>query len=131
MKIKLIHSVLALVLVTFGASTAAHAWTDQVERATIPFDFQAGKQTMPAGTYNIRLNAEDNMVTLVNLSDESAVSLLGVAPSENGGDGSVLIFVQAGGNYFLRELKSNLLDESFPSKHEPAGPSEAVMVPLT
>ena len=131
MKVKLIHSVLALVLVTFGVSTAAHAWTDQVERATIPFDFQAGKQMMPAGTYDIRVNAEDNMVTLINISDESAVSLLGVAPSESGGDGSLLIFDHAGGTYFLRELKSNLLDESFPSRHEPAGPTEAVMVPLT
>ena len=130
MKIKLIHCGVALVLVMLGVSSA-YAWTDQVERATIPFEFHAGKRMMPAGTYNIRLDAEDNMVTLVNLSDESAVSLMGVPPSDNGGDGSLLIFDQADGNYFLRELKTNVLDESFPAKHGPAGSTEAVMVPLT
>ena len=130
MKIKLIHSVLALVLVTIGVSSA-HAWTEQVERVTIPFDFHAGKRMMPAGTYNIKLDTEDNMVTLINLSDQSAVSLLGLPPSDNGGDGSVLIFDHAGGNYFLSELKSNVLDESFSTKNEPAGPTAAVMVPLT
>ena len=111
--------------------SSAYAWTDQVERATIPFEFHAGKRMLPAGTYNIGLDAENNVVTFSNISDQSTVFLMGVPPSDNGGDGSLLIFDQADGNYFLRELKTNVLDESFPAKHGPAGSTEAVMVPLT
>lgn len=130
MKTKLIYSVLALVLVMIGVSSA-YAWTDQVERATIPFDFYAGKRMMPAGTYNIKLDLEDNMVSLSNISDQSTVFLMGVPPGDDGGDQSELVFDRSGDSYFLRELKSNVLDESFPTRHAHASRMEAVVVPLT
>jgi hypothetical protein len=136
MKRTLIHlSVLAVALTIIGVSLA-QAQTDQTVRANIPFDFHAGKQLMPAGTYNVELDLEGNVVRIVDISSQRSIFLMGSPAGDNDNgesadrNESALVFDRSGGSYFLRELKGNVLDVSFAAT-KAEGPLEAVVVPLT
>jgi len=132
----LIHlSVLAAALTIVGVSVA-QAQIDQTVRANIPFEFHAGKQLMPAGTYNVGLDLEGNVVRIVDISSQHSIFLMGTpAGDNNNGESpdrneSALVFDRAGDSYFLRELKGNVLDVSFAAT-KAKGRMEAVVVPLT
>ena len=130
MKLKLIsYSVLAFALSLVGVSSA-HAQADQVERANIPFDFYAGNHKMPAGTYNIALDLQGDVITLTDNSGDAAF-LMGFPAGDDGGYKSELVFDHSGDSYFLREVKSDVLDVEFPTTNAQAARMETAQVPLT
>ena len=129
MKLKLIpHCVLAIGLALAGAS-AAHAEADEVETATIPFDFYAGNQQMPAGTYTIKLDIQNDIITLNDNSGHAAF-VIGVPAGDDGSYQSELLFDHSGDSYFLREVKNNVLDMDFPATKAQAASVESAQVPL-
>src|SRR5262249_51178935 len=123
MKLRLIHScVLAFALSMVGVSLA-HAEVDQVETANIPFDFYAGNQQMPAGTYTIGLDLQGDIITLNDGGGHAAI-LMGVPAGDDGKYESQLVFDHSGDSYFLREVKSDLLDVDLPTTKAQAARTE-------
>jgi len=56
---KVIMFLAVLVVASAGVVGSAQAQTDGTEIANVPFDFYAGGQKMPAGTYTIGIDLED------------------------------------------------------------------------
>ena len=129
MKLKLIpHCLLAIGLAFLGVS-AAHAEADLVETANIPFDFYAGNQQMPAGTYTIKLDIQNDIITLNDNSGHTAF-VMGVPAGDDGDYQSELLFNHSGDSYFLREVKNDVLDMDFPATKAQAASVESAQVPL-
>jgi hypothetical protein len=111
MKLKfIIFSVFALVL-SLGGVSSAYAEIDEVEQADVPFDFYAGSTKMPAGTYNIGLDAQSDTIKVSDASGKSAVLLLG-SPADGKGKKTQLVFDRSGDTYFLREIDNNVINLS-------------------
>jgi len=111
MKLKfIIFSVFTLVLSLAGVSSA-YAEIDEVEQADVPFDFYAGNTKMPAGTYNIGLDAQNNTIKVSNTLGENGVLLLG-SPADGTGKKTQLVFDRSGDTYLLREVDNNILNLS-------------------
>jgi hypothetical protein len=129
MKLKLInYSVLAAALSLISVSSA-HAETDQLGRATIPFDFYAANQKMPAGTYYIRVDLTGD---IINLSDASGHTVLLTGMPDGGSeDQAGLVFDHSGDSYFLREVKSDELDVRLPTIKKRRVHTESAQIPLT
>ena len=111
MKLKfIIFSVFALVL-SLGSLSSAYAEIDEVEQADVPFDFYAGSTKMPAGTYNIGIDAQSDTIKVSDASGKNGVLLLG-APADGTGTKTQLVFDRSGDTYLLREVDNNLLNLS-------------------
>jgi hypothetical protein len=120
MNFKLITSVAFLVFASVGIVGLAHAQDDETEKATIPFDFYAGAQKMPAGSYSIGINLDTKVISFTNKSGEHRVFLPGI-PADEGDETSMLVFKHSGNVYALQELKSDAYDWVFQTRvPEPA-----------
>jgi hypothetical protein len=111
MKVKLITLFAVLVFASVGIVGLAHAQDDETVRANIPFDFYAGKQRMPAGSYRIGINPETDVLSF---TDESGhrMFLMGTVADEADGR-SLLVFTHSENAYALEELKSDAYDWVF------------------
>src|SRR5438270_11065808 len=85
---------------------AAHAEADQTIRADIPFDFYAGRQQMPAGTYDFKLDSGSGNV---QITDEArhGMFLLGTDNDGNRVSNPSLVFDHLGDGYFLRTIETS------------------------
>ena len=126
MKLKLITLVAVLVFASAGIFGLAHAQDDETGRANIPFDFYAGKQKMPAGSYRIRINLETDVISF---TDESGHRMFLMGNPDDDGDGkSRLVFTHAGDVYAFEELKSDAYDWVFQTRvPEPAMESRSTL----
>jgi|SRR5579862_795830 len=98
---KKITTLLFLALVSLVMQGNAKAQTREV-RADIPFDFTAGRSSMPAGSYSI---TSDNNITVVIHNGRQSASILRSAPvEEDTSKGGRLIFKKYGDQYFLRQI---------------------------
>jgi len=97
----LLASALAIGMV--ASAPTALAQTTPVAKADIPFDFVAGQQVMPAGTYEI--THSDNLLEL-RATDQKAAEFLTVhaAYTLHTPSGSSLVFDRRGDKYFLRQI---------------------------
>lgn len=101
---------LAVSMFSLGGFLPAQAQSDdEVEVANVPFDFYAGAQKMPAGTYSIGLDRETNVITLSEISGKHGKRLMGAAGSP-GGEKPELVFDHSGNTYALREVKDDFVD---------------------
>ena len=104
---KQIISVAAAFVLSIVAAAQCGAQSVGVIQVNIPFDFQAGKRTLPAGEYRIeRLSAEMEGIQLIRQSDGKAATLVTTLPSESK-DGTAparLVFYRYGSEYFLSEI---------------------------
>jgi hypothetical protein len=119
MKLKHIILSAAVIFLPMVGVRSAHAQTDEVEKANIPFDFYAGSQKLPAGTYYFALDLPNHLIMISNSAGQQLRFLMGVE-AEDGGDVSALIFDHVSDSYFLKDFKSDLLDMSFDMKAERA-----------
>ena len=99
------------VLATMGVRPA-HAENDEIEKATIPFEFYAETQRMPAGTYYFALDLAANTITISDSAGHYARFLTGV-PAGDGNSKDELVFDRSGNSYFLKEFESDLQDLRF------------------
>jgi hypothetical protein len=115
MNLKLITFFGVLVFALAGIPNLAHAHDDETVKANIPFDFYAGKQKMPAGSYRVGIDLETNMISFTDESGKHRVFLIGTAADE--GDGrSLLVFEHSENAYALEELKSDADDWVFQTR---------------
>jgi hypothetical protein len=110
-KLKLMMLVLLSLFATLAVNASAQE-TDQVAKANVPFDFYAGGQEMPAGSYVIGLDLETRMTSLADASGQRKIFLMGI-PADLGEDKSELVFEHIGNMYLLKEVKSDVMDVTF------------------
>src|SRR5256885_789392 len=101
MKLNLIVLFTALVFVLMVGVCSAYAQNGEVEKANVPFDFYAGDQRMPAGTYYIGLDLASDIIPISDNAGQRKVFLMGIR-FDNGGDKSELVFDHLGDSYFLK-----------------------------
>ena len=109
MKSTIIMFLAVLVAVSAAVVGTAHAETDGTEIATVPFDFYAGGQKMPAGKYTIGIDVEGERISLRDDSGHHQMFLMGT-PEVDGNDKSELLFEHTGDVYALKEVKSDVID---------------------
>jgi len=115
MNLKFIALFAVLVFASVGIVGLAHAQDDETEKANIPFDFYAGTQKMPAGSYRIGINHETDVISFTDESGKHRMFLMGTAAEE--GDGrSLLVFEHSENAYTLEELKSDAYDWVFQTR---------------
>jgi hypothetical protein len=119
---------IALLFFMVGARLA-HAELDQTLVASIPFDFYAGNQQMPAGTYNIKFDVGSSLVLVSDRAGHHAGFLLGTRENDGNNANSELVFDHTGDEYFLKDMKSSNLEMSFHIKR--ADNSAALTSPST
>jgi hypothetical protein len=115
MKLRFIAFLSFLAFATLGIAPSAHARDDEIGQCNIPFEFYAGKQKMPAGSYNIGIDLENDVMSLTEMSGKLKIFLMGSMGSlKNESDGtSVVEFSHLGNVYALEELKSEHYDWIF------------------
>ena len=92
----------------------AYAQTDEILKANIPFSFNAGKQVMPAGTYTIGIDVQNNMLTIADAQGRNVGLMVGNV-SGYGSEKYDLIFDHtADDQYYLKGLESDLIDLNLP-----------------
>jgi len=100
---KRIIAIALFALATLGMVGTAAAQSHQV-RANIPFDFIAGSEHMPAGTYTI--TSEDLLIVVIQNGEHQA-SLLRSAPADDIKVDGKIVFNKYGNQYFLSEILSS------------------------
>jgi hypothetical protein len=104
---KKISAIALFVVATFIAAGPAIAQDHQV-KATVPFNFTVGDQTVPSGNYSIR--SEMNSPTLIAIRNwDKKVAILSLArPNQSGqGHDNTLVFHKYGNQYFLSDIRSD------------------------
>jgi|WetSurMetagenome_2_1015567.scaffolds.fasta_scaffold304963_2 hypothetical protein len=107
MKIARLFSVIAtsalLASSAMVLTAASHAAT--LGHADVPFAFQAGASTLPAGTYKIQNMYSGGGLVLINSSGESVAILTTPLGNPNKVEVSPhLLFKRAGSSYYLSEV---------------------------
>ncbi len=92
-----------LVVLLAGAALAQDEMSYRI-RADIPFEFQAGATTLPAGWYIFDLNP-DHFVAIEQHSTGHTVFLVGMPADAVNDDKPVLTFQRVGSEYHLEELQ--------------------------
>jgi hypothetical protein len=88
------------------ALPVAHAqWSTSIH-GNIPFDFQVGKATFPAGEYVVSRNINSPMIlTLASLDRKTGAIMFRASPTLGGSaQNAQLVFNRYGSTYFLREV---------------------------
>jgi hypothetical protein len=89
----------ASALASVSAQTPGHNIS-----ANIPFDFNVGDKTLPAGRYAIgRINGDGSQLSVSNRED-SATRLTQTVQSSEPKEQTVLVFMRYGDRYFLSQV---------------------------
>ncbi|PYY13486.1 MAG: hypothetical protein DMG61_13195 [Acidobacteria bacterium] len=91
----------------------AHAQLDQTVKADVPFDFYAGKQKMPAGSYTLKFDVGSSNVEIFD-ADNHGMFLLRNEIQNVNASGASLLFDRLGDRYFLKTIETSDLDIGFP-----------------
>lgn len=111
-------SAVALYLAMTSLTALCAPAQDRAVRATVPFNFTVGNQTLPAGTYD--LSSPSGSPVLIHISSfEKKVHLmtLGRPDQDPRNHSNVLVFHKYGGEYFLSDIRSenSSLNVHFPT----------------
>lgn len=103
---KNIAAIALFVVATFIAAGPAHA-QDHSVKATVPFNFTVGDQTLPSGTYTIgsRTTSPD-VLAMRNWDKKVNILSMGQTNQGNPGHDNTLVFHKYGNQYFLSEIRS-------------------------
>ena len=104
MKKQILTAAAALV---FTALVPAASHAQQATQARIPFAFQAGDKTMPAGEYQIRRALPSSKAVLqIRRTDSSAAMFVLTDPTDNRSNDAELIFHCYSNECFLSEVRT-------------------------
>ena len=106
MKFKLFALFAVLVFASVGIVGSAHAQDDETVRANIPFDFYAGKQKMPAGSYSIGIDLRTELISFTDESGKHKIFLMGI-PDDDVDGKSLLVFTHSRDVYAIEALRSD------------------------
>jgi|HubBroStandDraft_6_1064221.scaffolds.fasta_scaffold234737_1 hypothetical protein len=104
---KQIISVAAAFFLSIVAAAQCGAQSVGVIQVNIPFEFQAGNRTLPAGEYRIeRFSAEMGGIQMIRQSDGKVATLVTTLPTESKDKTAPprLVFDRYGNDYFLAEI---------------------------
>lgn len=88
------------------AASPCYAQANGVQ-GNVPFAFQVGSKTMPAGEYRVeRLSIPDGSILVIRCTDGSAAALASTfgVDAKNGESQPKLVFHKYGSSYFLSEV---------------------------
>jgi hypothetical protein len=89
-----------------GLNMSARAQDASKLTVAIPFEFVAGGQNLPAGTYGVGRVSPDSNPGLIIRSYGNSALLLPVVVDETSGEGAKLGFERVGAKYFLRTIET-------------------------
>ena len=89
-----------------GLGISARAQDVDKVAVKVPFDFVAGGQTLPAGTYNVTRASDQAFPALVIRSFDNSAFLLPMFFDGVSADHAELSFRHVGDKYFLSEVKT-------------------------
>lgn len=112
MKLKIMMSCAVIAFALLTGISSAQAQADEVEKANVPFDFYAGGQKMPAGTYMIWADLESKTIRITDAAGDESIFMMGI-PADGGSNNSELVFEHHGNDYALEEVRSDLVDLVF------------------
>jgi hypothetical protein len=92
----------ALAIGSLASTQSASAQTT-IARVTIPFAFQTGSQTLPAGTYLVDRESP-NLILLKGPGKASSFVLMHAASRSKAPDHGMLAFDRTGDKYYLRQI---------------------------
>jgi len=92
----------ALAIGSLASTQSASAQTT-IAKVTIPFDFQTGRQTLPAGTYQVERESA-NLILLQGPGNASGFIVMHAASRTKAPDHGMLSFDRTGGKYYLRQI---------------------------
>jgi len=117
---------LLMVAALFALLAVPSASAADIIKADITFPFQVSKKSLPAGNYEFRINYVDEMVNVVNSSNNDGViatflTYLAPPPHSSATDAH-LVFDKVGNTYTLSELwepgRDGVLVYATKGKHE-------------
>ncbi len=93
----------ALAIGSLASTQSASAQNTTIAKVTIPFDFQTGKQSLPAGTYRVERESA-SIILLQGPGNASGFVLMHAASRSKAPDHGMLSFDRTGGKYYLRQI---------------------------
>ncbi len=84
-------------------STQTASAQNNMVKVTIPFDFQTGSQTLPAGTYRVHRESPD-VIRLEGPGRASGMVIMYSTTKTKAADYGMLVFDLTGGKYFLHQV---------------------------
>ena len=99
-----------LLIIAFAGVLAsnAHAQTQQRLTANIPFEFSAGKKTLPAGKYTVTVlnpSSDRKILQIRSLKGRSSAVLLTTGIIGNTTENSKLVFERVGDRYVFAQAQ--------------------------
>jgi hypothetical protein len=95
------------ILSVVAALATANVYAQETTRlkVDVPFSFQVGNSTMPAGQYDVRSDASAPILTLRSSDSKAVVNIVAIrAQTLNPHDKGMLVFNHYRGEYFLSEV---------------------------
>jgi hypothetical protein len=100
--------VMAGVMALTAMASTRIAQAQEAVAVNIPFDFAAGKTTLPAGEYSVKVSESTHSLILISRKDSSASAFIITYPvaAANVQTESKLVFNRHGDRYFLSQVWS-------------------------
>jgi hypothetical protein len=100
--------VMAGVMALTAMATTRVAQAQETVVVNIPFDFEAGKTTLPAGEYSVKVSNPTHSLILISRKDSTASAFINTnaVVSVNMQTESKLVFNRYGDRYFLSQVWS-------------------------
>ena len=93
---------LAANLIAAGSAPAQ----DHLVKATVPFNFTVGDQTLPSGTYVIRSSPNTPILLTMRNWDKNVAIMSLAASTQSETKDNTLVFHKYGDQYFLSDIRS-------------------------
>lgn len=87
------------------AFCATAAFAANQARVDVPFNFTAEGHSYPAGSYDVALDANQNVVTMASKTDATKQISWTVGPAEAANTPAVIKFDQVGADYALKTIQ--------------------------
>ena len=87
------------------AFCATAAFAANQARVNVPFNFTAEGQSYPAGSYDVSLDANHNVVTMASKTDATKHISWTVGPAESANAPAVIKFDHVGADYDLKTIQ--------------------------
>jgi hypothetical protein len=84
---------------------ATAAFAANQARVNVPFNFTAEGQSYPAGSYEVDLDANHNMVTMASKTDATKHFSWNVGPADAANTPAVIKFDHVGADYALKTIQ--------------------------
>jgi hypothetical protein len=99
------RNTLKTLVLASAAFCATAAFAANQARVDVPFSFTAKGESFPAGSYNVVLDANHNVVTLANQADATKHISWMVGPADVAKTAAVIRFDEVGTDYSLKTVQ--------------------------